>query len=592
MCIIARYTDCSMCGIYGLISREIDAASRVFTGLRALEYRGYDSWGIASRLDRELPELHQEVGKISDSVMVLPASKESFGHTRWATHGAVNIKNTHPHQVGRITLVHNGIIENHQKLKEQLVSLGYEFYSQTDTEVLAAWIDRNFYVEHEVAEQLAGMASVIEGRSAVLFSIDGQSGIYAFSTGLPLVVGYGANGEMHIASDPLAFNGDVDEVVYLSAGYGAYVSDGECEIYDLTLKQELIPTKEKCEIAQWQKEDTNNYEHYMLKEIHEQSRVLTGTIADTALLYAESERIKTSSKVYLVGCGTAHKVAMMGAYLLRVQGIEAHAIIASEVAEYADLLDSDTLCIAISQSGETADVLQAVEFLQQRGASILAITNVAHSSLARFADHTLLIEAGVEQAVASTKAASNQIAVVYALSELVAGREIESAVQGAAEQIGRICTDESKRDIQTIAHDIADRRDLFLIGSGAMYPLVLEGAIKIAEVSYIHAQGFATAELKHGPLALVEADTVCIVLGNQVHDLRAATELRTRGAYIIGVAPTQDAEFDAYIPTAKDGLAEVLSGLVVLQLLSYYLAIARGINPDRPRNLAKSVTVQ
>jgi glucosamine--fructose-6-phosphate aminotransferase (isomerizing) len=537
------------------------------------------------------PQLLKDVGKISDSQPVFPDSNESFGHTRWATHGAVRIENTHPHQAGRTTLVHNGIFENYQEHKTKLEQNGYEFVSQTDSEVLAALIDHEYDQTGDVAKQLANIAAMMTGRSAIIFSVQDQEGIYALSTGLPLVIGYGSANEMHIASDTLAFRGEVDEVVYLARGYGAYVSPTHSAIYSLETAQEVFPTKEKCTIGT-QEIDADNHEHYMLKEIEEQPTVLLQAATDIGILQAQATAIHRCSRVYLIGCGTAHKVAMLGAYVLRMRGVDAQAIIASEVAEYASLIDADTICMAISQSGETADVLQAVESLCKRGASISAITNVPHSSLARFADFVLPIGAGVEQAVASTKAASNQIAIVYALSELVSGREIGSAIQNAASRMEQICTQESKVDIQTIASSMRDRENLFIIGSGNMYPLALEGAIKIAEVSYIHAQGFATAELKHGPLALVEEGTVCIVLGSQVHDVRAAAELRARGAYIIGVAPTSDAEFDVHIPTTKDGLAEVLSSLVVLQLLSYYLATARSINPDRPRNLAKSVTVQ
>ncbi|MFW0870944.1 MAG: glutamine--fructose-6-phosphate transaminase (isomerizing) [Patescibacteria group bacterium] len=580
-----------MCGIYAITSQKSNTAERVFKGLQILEYRGYDSWGIAARTNSQKFERIRHIGKISDSACEVPESSESLGHTRWATCGEVSEANTHPHTSGSITLVHNGIVENFQSLKEELESLGYFFVSHTDSEVLAGLIDYSLKDQKNKLKALQSVVEKIEGRSSVVFAIQGERGMYAFTTGLALVVGFEEEESM-IASDPMAFTARAQEVVYMEPGQAGYFNTSQREFYNLDTGEVVYPSSEKWALSDTPSSEKACNEHYMLREIMEQKKLVRKVMEQSECIAQLGQAIKNAKQVYLTGCGTAHKVAMLGAYYLHLCGIDAKAVVASEIDEYLGLINKDTLCIAISQSGETADVLCGIERVQAQGAEIAAITNVAHSSLARKASTVLPIYAGAELAVASTKACMNQIAVLYQVACSIS-KNIPSTDQDALEEsLAYILSDTSQDAISYFAQSISSIREIFLIGSGAYYPLALEGAIKIAEVSYINAQGFATGELKHGPLALIEKGRVCIVLGSEAKDLRAAAQMRARGAYIVGIAVDTSPEFDIHIPSRGEGFIAHMSTLAILQLLSYHLSLARGINPDRPRNLAKSVTVQ
>ena len=581
-----------MCGIFAVSGHEKNAGNIVLKGLKTLEYRGYDSWGICVRNEKDTSIITKDVGKISKVKANFAEGQEAIGHTRWATHGGVTAANAHPHQVGTITLVHNGIFENFESVKTQY--LEHTFQSQTDTEVIAVLLNDLYGQTHDPLTAIQKAAEIIEGRFAILVIFEGVRGIFAARRGSPLIVGRGQT-ESFIASDIPAFLEHTNHVNYLDDHELVHISGAEAQFYNL---ETLSPVSKRDIEIQWTVEEAQkgDFAHFMIKEIFEQKETILRAInhEDTSIEKA-LQLLKSTNGAYFISCGTAHKVAMAAEYFFaELSGRKINVVPASEMPAFERFVHGRTAVIAISQSGETADVLEILEQSHKQAAKILAITNVSSSSIARMADVHLPINAGPEKAVASTKAATAQMALCLLLAYADAGHinEGRETLRTAATNINDMINPRYEEHIQKIAKQIYQTRNLFIIGRKSLYPMALESAIKIQEVSYINAQGFAAGELKHGPIALIENGTPCIVLGSDQETISNAMELKARGAHIIGIAPEKAPVFDQWIRVPDCGRAQAIATIVPVQILAYHLALCKGLNPDMPRNLAKSVTVK
>jgi len=585
-----------MCGIIAY-KGEKDAPGTVLEGLKSLEYRGYDSWGIAIIADSKVKAV-KKVGKISDTNNIdLGKSNIAIAHTRWATHGAVTEANSHPQFdcKGKIAVVHNGIIENYQQLRKLMEV--HTFKSETDTEVLPHLIE--YYKSNGLSfeDAVKKVASTIKGRSAFV-AIDAESGnLIAVRKGTPLIVGVGDN-EFFIASDITAFFEHTKKVQYLD--------DNEMVIIDSAANFFNIDSGEKIEKRiveiDWQPEiaEKGDYKHFLIKEIMDQKETLYRAInQDEAKIKAVSSDINNAFGTFLVGCGTAGKVCMAGEYLFsKIAGKHVNAYIASEFPNYKHYLTSKSLVIAISQSGETVDVLEAIEAAKKKNSRVISLLNVFGSTMMRASDEYFMINAGAERAVVSTKATTAQLAVITLLAYAVAGKlhEGKLLLMNAAESVNDMLNPRYEEHIKKLAAKLKDKNDMYIIGRSLNYPIALEAAIKLQETAYVHAEGFAGGELKHGPIALIEKGTPCIALiaNDEVKDemISNANEIKSRGGFIIGIAPENNEVFDYWIKVPDAGNASPIVNIIPVQILAYHLAVLRGCDPDKPRNLAKSVTVK
>jgi glucosamine--fructose-6-phosphate aminotransferase (isomerizing) len=590
-----------MCGIFGYTGKRRDAGSVVVDGLKNLEYRGYDSWGVACRSDKGIT-VAKDIGKISavESGRFAHACCLALAHTRWATHGGVTPANAHPHlsKDKTIAVVHNGIIENHEKLKNDLSKRGYSFLSQTDTEVIPHCIEEEMKAGHSFPEAVRRACLRFEGRYAVLAMHEPTGMLVGTRTGSPLIVGVGKDG-YYIASDIPAFMEHTRTVQYIDDGEMVETDGASICFKDIATgtKREKREVRITWTVEQAQK---GEFPHFMLKEIMEQKDSIARAVnQDEDALRRVAEAIRSAKGTFLVGCGTAHKACMAAEYFFSVIA-EHHVNVCSagEFKLYHHFLQPESLLIVISQSGETADVLEAMKVAKSKGAKVLAIVNVEGSSISRAADYTLLINAGPERAVASTKALTGQMSVLlliaYALKHALHDGKTLLLETGAL--INDMLNPRYVERISALASRIKNHEDLYIIGKSWHYPMALESAIKIQEVSYVHAEGFAGGELKHGPIALIEEGTPCIALvGNDevTGDIISnATELKARGALLIGIAPERKSIFDEWLKTPDAGAAQPIVSIIPMQILAYELAVQRGKDPDMPRNLAKSVTVK
>jgi len=583
-----------MCGIFAVSGSSSEAGKKVLKGLKKLEYRGYDSWGVAIR-EKTTQQIQRirDVGKISQVEKDFLPSYEAIGHSRWATHGGVTIQNAHPHTAGRVTLVHNGIFENYENYKQEYKKT-HQFESETDTEVIAKMLDEFYAAGLSPQESIQKAFQKIAGRFAIVVFFENVPGIFAARRGSSLILGR-SDTQTFIASDIPAFLEDTNQVNYLDDNEMVHVVGTEVQFFSA----ETGERKEKRTIeVGWKNEDAQKGEflHFMIKEIFDQKETILRAInhSDEDLLKAVS-LLKSSNGTYLVACGTAHKVAMTAEYFFsQIAGRKVNVVPASEIPSFERFIHEKTCVMAISQSGETADVLEIFERSQKKGASLLALTNVESSSMARMATVHLSINAGPERAVASTKAATAQMALCLLLAfveqgKINEGRQILSLVSA---NINDMLNPRYTELIASIAEKIKHHDNLFIIGRNALYPMALESSIKIQEVSYIHAQGFAAGELKHGHIALITKGTPCIVLGDDSETISNATELRARGAEIIGIAPERKTIFNDWIRVPDCASAQCIASIIPMQILAYHLAVLRGHDPDMPRNLAKSVTVK
>lgn len=608
-----------MCGIVGYVGKK-QAVPILMDGLSKLEYRGYDSAGVAVMQDGEI-----KIKKSKGRLAVLQEKLDSgeplsgvmgIGHTRWATHGEPSDTNSHPHlsRSGRFAVVHNGIIENYMKLRQMLINKGFEFISETDTEVIAQLVE--YYYNGDIVETLTKVVERVEGSYALgILCADNPDSFVAVRKESPLIVGLGED-ENFIASDVpaiLAHTRDVyflenDEIVLLDAeNVKVYNLDGE------EIKKESYHVEWDISAA-----EKGGYEHFMFKEIMEQPRVIRDTvqprIRDGKIVLDDisltAEYINGINKIYIVACGSAYHVGVVGKYVIEAMTrIPVEVTVASEFRYMNPIVDDKTLTVVISQSGETADTIAAMREAKRLGSRTFAIVNAVGSAIAREADDVLYTWAGPEISVATTKAYSTQVTAIYLLSLYIA-QELNmiddetlktklDALEKLPENIQKIL--DNKEQIQYMASQYYNAKNVFFLGRTLDYAVALEGSLKLKEISYIHSEAYAAGELKHGPIALIEQGTVVVALCtvNKLFDkmLSNIKEVKARGAVLIAIAEEghTDIEHEAdhviYLPKC-DELALPSEAVIPLQLFSYYIASLKGLDIDKPRNLAKSVTVE
>lgn len=612
-----------MCGIVGYIGRR-QAAPILLYGLSRLEYRGYDSAGLAVREDSGEIETVKAVGRLENLSKKIDGGgslrgSSGIGHTRWATHGEPSERNAHPQvsMSGAVTLVHNGIIENFQELREKLQKKGYHFGSETDTEVVADLVE--YYLGKYQEGPIAAIARAmlhIRGSYAFAFLFrDYPEAVYAARKDSPMILGT-AEGECFLASDIPAILRYTRSVYYIGNQEIARLSDGAVSFYNLDqeeLEKEAVEITMDAEAA-----EKGGFPHFMLKEIYEQPRAVRDTLAallpegeiDPEKLGLSAEQLAGVREVYIVACGSAYHVGVALRYVIeRMTGIPVRTDIASEFRYRDPILRSDGLCVVISQSGETADSLAALREAKERGVRTLGIVNVVGSSIAREASAVCYTVAGPEIAVATTKAYSTQLIAGYVLAIALAEaqgrltearrRELLSALLLLPEKIERILDD--KERIQWFAAKYAGAQDAFFLGRGLDFAAGLEGSLKLKEISYIHSEAYAAGELKHGTISLIEKGTltVGILTEPQLYEktLSNMLEVKSRGGYLMGLTSygnysiEDTADFTVYVPKTEP-LFSVSLSVIPLQLLAYYVSVAKGLDVDKPRNLAKSVTVE
>ncbi|WP_332899985.1 glutamine--fructose-6-phosphate transaminase (isomerizing) [Haladaptatus sp. CMSO5] len=605
-----------MCGIIARIGSD-DAFDDILTGLENLEYRGYDSAGIAIQNGTGI-KIRKEAGEISELKNLIgnnaPNGNVGIGHTRWSTHGEPTQDNAHPHEdcTGDIAVVHNGIIENYEALRNELKAKGHTFTSQTDTEVIPHLIEEFKADGLTTDEAFRQTIRKLEGSYAIAMLPEGEKKIYTARQGSPLVVGLN-DGEYYIASDVPAFLDFTDKVMFVEEGDVVIVNEAGVEVTDLAGN----PIERDVEEVDWDAEDAekDGYDHYMQKEIFTQPEALSKTIKGR--VDVENEQVTLEDfpagafsdvdHIQFVACGTSYHAAMYGAHQLSEGGVHAQPFLGSEYNGQSELLTEDSLVIAVTQSGETADTMSALRLAKERGARTLAVTNVVGSSAAREADDALFIRAGPEIGVAATKTFSSQAVTLTLLAERILEdvdggeptadrKELLRGIEELPRHLDQVL--ETTRAEQLMA-DYVDDESFFFIGRGLGHPTALEGALKFKEITYEHAEGFAAGELKHGPLALVTDKTpVFAILTGEKDEktIQNAEEAAARGAPVITVGKEPSAEIevaDAHlaVPDTHPKLSALLSN-VHLQLLSYHMAATLERSIDKPRNLAKSVTVE
>lgn len=589
-----------MCGIFGYIGQQNNAARIILEGLKRLEYRGYDSWGIAIKNQKGLL-IEKHIGKIGTAKVNLPGSNLGIGHTRWATHGGVTVANAHPHLdcSGTIALMHNGIVENFQELKNVLLTKGHVFKSETDTEVVVHLLEEVKRVTNKSHFERAFLQAFnkLTGLNAII-AIDTLSGhIMAAKNGSPLIVGIG-EGEYFIASDASGIIKHTKKVLFLE-DHQMVVLGEDLRLLSLPGGKKLIP---KYETIDWKSEkaDKGKFDHFMLKEIYDQPKVIRNIAQnfDSEIKHLSS-LIQRAKGTFLIGAGTAFHACMGGVYLFaKIAHEHVNTASASEFNYLEDFLNDKSLVIALSQSGETIDVVEPLNRAREKGATIVAIVNNLGSSIYRMADYKLLLGAGPEIAVASTKAYIAKLSVFLLLANAINGEmsKIKKELLLGAAEIDRLLGKKSIAAIKKIASFLHSSEHIYTIGRGVSYSTALEAALKIKEVSYIHTEGLAGGELKHGTLALVSKGTPCLAFVPADETFAAmisnATEIRSRGGIIIGISPVKSSVFDFWIEVKNVGWASMLVQIVPAQLLAYYLALEKRHDPDKPRNLAKSVTVK
>ena len=605
-----------MCGIIGIVGLA-PVADRLVASLKRLEYRGYDSAGVAGFSGGRIVRRRAQ-GKLVNLEAVLAAepleATVGIGHTRWATHGVPSVPNAHPHQCGRVTLVHNGIIENFAELKAGLLALGHVFESQTDTEVVAHLFDEALKTEPDPVSAFKSVLDRLTGAYALVAMVEGEENmILGARMGPALVVGHG-DGEMFLGSDALAVGPFTNRITHLEEGDFVAISHTGARIFDASGKPVDRPMR--IVAAAGAMVEKGNYRHFMVKEIYDQPEATQHTLS--AYIDAVEGRTRAPdgldmrelSRIQIVACGTASLAGQIGRYAFeRMAGLPCDVEIASEFRYRDPAVTAGTLAMAISQSGETADTLAALRWCQQQGLSTAALVNVHESTMAREADRLLPTHAGVEIGVASTKAFTSQVAALLALAVAAAAQRgrisateeerLAKVLLGAPRLIADALTAEEA--IRAIAPEIARARDVLYLGRGPMYPLALEGALKLKEISYIHAEGYAAGELKHGPIALVDEYTPIIVIApsDDLFEKTASnmSEVIARGGKIVLIT---DAEGARHAPAgahvimapACDPLIAPLIMAVPIQMLAYHVAVQKGADVDQPRNLAKSVTVE
>ena len=593
-----------MCGIFGYIGKRDNAAEIVFDGLKTLEYRGYDSWGIAVKKEHTL-SAEKMTGKLPDKLPHshnFPAQTSlAIGHTRWATHGGVTVQNAHPHLScdKNIAVVHNGIIENFQELKNQLIMEGHKFQSETDTELLPHLIEQEMKEGKGFATAVRDTFNQLQGMNAIVVAYAPSKEIIAAKNGSPLAVGIGKD-ELLIASDAAGISEYTKDVIFLGDNQMVILGEG-VKLLELPNGNEIKPEITKL-TWQFENADKGKYPHFFIKEIHEEPRVIKN-IALNGVPNAKkfADLIDKAFGTFLIACGSASYAAIGATYLFsKIAKKHVNFAVGSEFKYIEDFIKEKTLVIPISQSGESIDVIEPTTKAQkEKGAKIASIVNVLGSTLYRLSDLNFLLESGIEKAVPATKSFSAMIATVFLISYTLANRtkEAQDLLMKAAENIAAMLDDSYIEKVKSLANKLKKNEHVYIIGRGLSYAVALEATLKLKESAYIHAEAFPGGELKHGFIALIDKGTPCIVFApnDETYEeiLSNAQEVKARGGYIIGIGPKNNDVFDDFLPTEDIGEATILPQVTISHLLGYYLAVARNIkDPDKPRNLAKSVTVK
>lgn len=605
-----------MCGIFAFVatgaSRVFDAGARIMHGLRRLEYRGYDSWGVAMISDGVIYR-HRQVGSVGGlNADSYPRAALGIGHTRWATHGGVCEANAHPHfsSSADFALVHNGIVENYQALQQRLINAGHRFDTDTDTEVIVRLIEHKlqlFYartrlqrtpLEQPLRSAVAEAFCELQGLNTILVIAGEDEALIAVRNGSPLVVGYGGDA-VYIASDPLSFSDQTCEVSFVDDMQLVEYRAGRVCFHDILSGERIMPDATRLNFADTTVE-LGGQPHYMLKEILEQPQAIAGAARlSDAELKAFVKLFKTQTQVFVTGAGGAYFAAGQIAYYLRsIAGIDAQSIAAYEFEADASRLRPGDVFIAVSQSGETIDTIDALQLARQGGARIASVVNMPGATISRLSEFAFYSNAGPELCVLSTKSSAAQMTFGYLLARTLLGEYEQGKTQLRIlqERLLTYLTPALINRARAVAQKIFHNQHLFTLGKDTFRTSARIGALNIKEASYIHAEAFAAGELKHGVIALVESGVPVIVFVPETQPeamLNAAAEVKSRGAYVIGIARDDNALFDAHLPLfVMDDPCRYIASLIPCQLLAYYLSTLNGHNPDRPRNLAKSVTVR
>jgi glucosamine--fructose-6-phosphate aminotransferase (isomerizing) len=591
-----------MCGIIGYCGQK-PAVPVVLDALKCLEYRGYDSAGIASLHDGKLL-IKKDAGKLDEVIqkqnLASLAGNIAIGHTRWATHGAVTQLNAHPHPdcCGRVAVVHNGIIENNQQLRQELTKRGHRFTSETDTEVIPHLLEDELKNGCSLEQAVLNIAPRLEGSYAfVVMSRDTPAKIVGTRKTNPLIVGINAP-DYYVSSDALAFSQYTNQVMGLADNEVVMLTQEGIQFFDAQ-GNKLDKQVRKLDQT-WAESTKGGYQHFMLKEIMEQAQVLSQTVRQDKKRFTEiALDILRARQVIMTACGSSRYAALVGRYLFSKVGKKfCDVVMASEFGYFADSVDKSTVVIAVSQSGETADVVEGVKTAKNAGVQVISIVNRPNSILADLSHQVIYLNCGAEIAVAATKSFLSQLAIFYLLSFSMVNSfdEASTKLTKLSSEITRIL-DWNKSELINLSQKLRDKNDFYYIARGINFAIASEGALKLKEISYIHAEGMPAGELKHGTLALVEPGTPVVVICPADYTfsetLSNAMEAKSRGAYIIGISDKESEIYDSWIKLPEiDELLYPLVAVVPLQLLAYYLAINRGCDPDKPRNLAKSVTVK
>lgn len=607
-----------MCGIIGVIG-EASASPIILEALRRLEYRGYDSAGIATLVDGQIVRRRAE-GKLTNLDQLLRdnplAGTIGIGHTRWATHGAPTERNAHPHATDDVAVVHNGIIENFRELKEKLIAGGADFQTETDTEVIAHLVSQHLNRGLSAIDAARASLELLEGAFALGIMFRGENNlIVAARRGSPLAIGHG-DGAMYLGSDAFALAPMTNRVTYLDDGDWAVIRAESVTIFDATNAE--VTRELRISDASSQMVDKGNHRHFMAKEIHEQPEVIGHTLADyidpmteTVRLPALPFDLAAVPRITMIACGTAFYAAQVAKYWFeQIARVPVEIDIASEFRYREAAMPDGGLAIFISQSGETADTFAALNYCKEQQQHILSVLNVQESTIARASDIVLPTFAGPEIGVASTKAFTCQLTVLAALAVGIARargsvseqkeQELVRALLEAPRHVSSALT--LSNTIETISHGLAKARDVLFLGRGTQFPIAMEGALKLKEISYIHAEGYAAGELKHGPIALIDEEVPIIIVApsDNLFDKTVSNmqEVIARGGQVILISDSEGLKKAAGTPMSEIQMPDChpfiqpIVASVPMQLLAYYTAVAKGTDVDQPRNLAKSVTVE
>lgn len=595
-----------MCGIIAYIGKD-NAIKNVRNGLKSLEYRGYDSAGITF-FEKGIFKTIKRAGTVDNLFLYVSNYADShiaIGHTRWATHGKASDQNSHPHLsfYGKVSVVHNGIIENFEEIKQSQL-MGIKFKSETDTEVISNLIEKNYILTNNRLLSIANTIKTLKGSFAIaiMFSDDAEK-IYFAKNFSPLVIGESQSGNF-VASDILGFCGNATKYVEVDDMQLGYISYNEIAVFDKDLKMQKIESKYVAQVNSIS--NKNGYPYFMIKEINE----IPQAIINTTKLYSDRNsplkkinwKQLPKKRIWLIGCGTSYHACIVGQKLLTRKGFDATAEIASEFIYESPVLDKDTLCIFLSQSGETADTISAIKVAKSFYAKTVCITNVLTSTIAKICDYTLPIACGTEIAVASTKAYNSQLVALYIFSEyLKSGKSTISPLINKINKLSKLINIEKmESQIKPLVKELISQKNIFFVGRNFDYISALESALKLKEISYLNCWAVASGELKHGTIALVDENTLILAFINEKKlidkTMNVVMQTKARGAKVCVISQfdfsaNKDIDFFINLPEVEEQLCPAIS-IVAMQLLAYHLSVTLGHNPDKPRNLAKSVTVE